>query len=350
MTPSSDVAVLISGSEDVKLERAGQESPVFPGLKLKESDMIRTAQGMADIQTRGGGLVRLRQYTSVTIGSLLKTGDSAKTSIELKNGMIFAKANKKSASDEFMVVTPTSIASVRGTSFSVSIEESGDATVQVFEGKVAVKPSIPALRQAQGDRVEFNIIEERLNQSEEVLEAGQTGSLGEENARLIASLDSQIKVAKKSPEKAVKQIGLPENTRMVRKAKSPEIDNKTRVEMETMVPVSEKTFDEATRATQAESPEKANTPDPAVQQRIETERKEKLQESLKVIEERTRSMGPRSEADMKKEYSLLETVTLKDGSQIRGAVMTQVDGNLVVDTVNGIVRVKLNQVLSIELQ
>lgn len=107
-----DVQVLISGSNVWQ--------PASKGMTLSPGDQVKTANASSVEIQAGQGLVTLDENTQFAVNEHTVVGpDEMKTSLQLALGKLKAKVEKLKGDSEFKVVTPTSIAGVRGTWFDM---------------------------------------------------------------------------------------------------------------------------------------------------------------------------------------------------------------------------------------
>jgi hypothetical protein len=105
-------------------------------MTLGEKDRVRCGAGARAVITLDDGhRVKLWPKTEVAL-SKLKCGQSK---IDLMAGRIRAWVRKLGNGARFEVKTPVAVCSVRGTEFSVAIENGNDVRVEVFEGQVAAR-------------------------------------------------------------------------------------------------------------------------------------------------------------------------------------------------------------------
>ncbi|OHD65629.1 MAG: hypothetical protein A2176_13370 [Spirochaetes bacterium RBG_13_51_14] len=115
---------------------------------IKEKDVIQTGtDSFCDIKI-GGSLIRVKQKTKIILSSLLKQDDLENTILDLMSGKMLCKPKKLFKSESFLVKTPTAVAGVRGTQFSVEADANGTSRIKVFEGQVKVARRI---KQLDGD-------------------------------------------------------------------------------------------------------------------------------------------------------------------------------------------------------
>lgn len=123
---------------DVKITGIAGDKGAIQGDQLKTGDVITTGEkAVADLIYSTSGVIRISENSRVTIKSIAdKTGDD--TVMDMDNGKVFL-ALSKLGNTGFKVKTPTAVASVRGTSFTVVTDKKG-AKLSVLKGTVAVNP------------------------------------------------------------------------------------------------------------------------------------------------------------------------------------------------------------------
>lgn len=123
---------------DVKISGSAGEKAAGQGDQLKAGDVIITGKkAVADLIFGESGVVRINENSRVTITSIAdKTNNN--TEMNMDNGKVFLTLSKLKGTG-FKVKTPTAVASVRGTSFTVLSDKKG-AKLSVVKGTVAVNP------------------------------------------------------------------------------------------------------------------------------------------------------------------------------------------------------------------
>lgn len=101
-----------------------------------------------EIELPDGSVSVLRRSSHVKLAAYFKQGGLVSAEIELKIGELASKVNKSDQfRSDFKVRSPTAVAAVRGTEFTVSHDEAtGVTTVNVTEGVVEVDPEGEGLR------------------------------------------------------------------------------------------------------------------------------------------------------------------------------------------------------------
>lgn len=135
VTPVHGRALVIYASGDATRSGPGGQALIKAGDTLDRGDTIATGDRSAVIIQIGDTImVRLQAKTELSMDTLL---DSPEISLSLNSGSVLARITKLKAGNSFSVKTPTVVASVRGTAFSVTTGETD--TVAVTEGTVSVK-------------------------------------------------------------------------------------------------------------------------------------------------------------------------------------------------------------------
>lgn len=192
--PGEGIVTLVIGS--VELSRSGEE-PIQ--LKVKDSvrlndSIITSAGSMAVIQFSNNCVVQIQENTRCTVLSL----DANSRDLFVKEGMVLAKLIKMKDNNA-VVRTPTAIAGVRGTQFSVNYQ-AGVTKVVVKEGAVAVTP-------AKHNEETGEVI--ASSKKETLAEAGQAAEVTEAKAVPAGetlALDVTLRPAKESEKQELKKI------------------------------------------------------------------------------------------------------------------------------------------------
>jgi|GEM_PF-6600966 hypothetical protein len=85
-----------------------------------------------------GTVITIYENSKLSISNILNQYNDKTTLINLFYGKIKLIVSKLTGKEEFIVNTPTGIASVRGTEFEVAASDLGDSLIKVNEGKVEV--------------------------------------------------------------------------------------------------------------------------------------------------------------------------------------------------------------------
>ncbi len=267
------------------IQRAGQQITPKAGMLVGGEDQILTREGRLDLQNRAGALIRLKSGSEMHVSRLIGGKD---TEVELKSGSLTARMEKAGAREAFNIATPTAIAGVRGTSFTVHVNKNGIG-VRVLDGRVQVKSG--------------------------------TGSAQKE---IVA--DDATRVSQSSTGFSKKQS--PVTTGEI-------------LEKASVVGVEESMFDLAAggKITSEE-----------LQKAVATKRAEEVEKAVAGIEgSKPRVLFLSSETELRQFYQDLDTIALKSGQQITGAVISSDDARLVVHTPKGIVRIQRSEIQSADI-
>lgn len=136
----SAVALKVKGPVQLVLEN-GKKKPLKRGDKILPAHVIDSGKGgHAILQLSDGSKVEVFEATKIEVNKLLPEEES-KFSLSLFFGRVVAKLKKLRGDD--VVITPTMVAGVRGTEFSVCVAEDGTSVVSVNKGRVAVTTDKP---------------------------------------------------------------------------------------------------------------------------------------------------------------------------------------------------------------
>lgn len=311
-----------------------QDRKLSFGETVTITDIVKTGKkSLCDLQlleSKAGVVIRIKSETEFKIDPSTDP-NRADINLSLKSGSSLFKINNKlSKNESIKVATPTMVAGVRGTSFSLDISQKGDAAIQVIEGSVVTRPNIPELDNLPDD-VKINsqtvkMIEASLKKNEVTLEAGQ-----------------KVKISKSYTDKILKDTGLqqalPKALESIQKGDS----NSASQILDTISGSKEDTtkkVEQKLAAMQNIKVEKSKDKELAVQLKEFEEliaiEKEKLEnESTRKLEITARSK--------KKEETLIkrieqitgkssETLVLKNGSRIQGVIFQEGETYYVLST------------------
>lgn len=129
------IAVWVIG--EVTLQRAsGSIATLEVGDRLQAGDEVMTSgYSHAAIQIGDTVMVKVDRNTTLSVSKLMAGKEHE---LFLKQGKVFSKVKRLTPGSEFRVKTPSIVAAVRGTSFSVSSGKA-EQKVAVVEGLVQVK-------------------------------------------------------------------------------------------------------------------------------------------------------------------------------------------------------------------
>jgi hypothetical protein len=198
---------------------------------LKEKDTIQTGKdSFCDIRI-GDSLIRVKQTTKVVLSVLLRSGNLDNTTIEMDTGKMLCKPKKLIKSETFFVKTPTAVAGVRGTQFTVEADTNGTSRIKVFEGGVRVAKRV---RQLDGDTAELLSIAPEVIREEKVVITKEDAVKAEKAVQRVMKAES-AKGKEAPPETVIRKAGadIVVNKRKIEKfaIKDFEKDNKEIIEV-----------------------------------------------------------------------------------------------------------------------
>lgn len=187
------IATLVIG--DVEIKRTGSEGweTLLIDDLLVMGDEVRTGgDSYCELQMVNRGVFRLEGNTQLEVAKLENIEDNVNATMSLSSGSIALNPKSLKAEETFEVETSTAVAAVRGTKFSVKVDDSGDTKVSVVEGSVAVSPNLSSLNKALEEGLVDEDASEYLKTS---LASAVTVSPGEEvdlKSDVVKTLDESI--------------------------------------------------------------------------------------------------------------------------------------------------------------
>jgi hypothetical protein len=142
------VAVVDSVVGPAKLLPGGEGEPIAveAGKLVRAGDVIRTGPD-SSVELRwarwaGGLRIRIGPNTSFTVTRAIidRSTGREESRLRVDEGTVWVRLREALAGhSQFAVETPTAVASVHGTVFSVAVQPDGTSTVSVWKGKVGVR-------------------------------------------------------------------------------------------------------------------------------------------------------------------------------------------------------------------
>lgn len=304
--------LVVFATGDVFVTAHGKpEAPAAVGMVVHANDQIRTEEGTLDLQSSRGAAVRVREYTTLSVAEIRSKGP---TLLSLKRGIILAKVPKASQSESFEIKTPTAVAGVRGTTFSVSIDENSRSQVRVLEGQVSMAPRILVLEGKTNEQIQADPLLKKLagiQAQAAILEERMQGKLDANlEKKLIETADTQ----KVESLESVKPIV----------SERVEIPAREAIESRTLVTVDPELID---RAISGEA---------QIAREIATQHDQIREGVLDQILKEVSTVEMKTEEEIRARYARLELITLSSGEKVRGAVIAQTGTSLLVHTTSGV--------------
>lgn len=144
----------VSGTVEVRRSNKGEWKELSQRGLIKTGDVVRTGpDGQAEFKWADGTRWKVMPSTEIVVKkstyNMVKKADQSQ--LTLNSGKVFVRIIKAlQPASQFEVETPTAVAAVRGTIFSVEVKN-GKTEVAVFKGKVKVTSD-------SDDRHEENVI------------------------------------------------------------------------------------------------------------------------------------------------------------------------------------------------
>jgi len=130
--------VIDSGTAEV-MHQGGNWQAAQDGMLLSQSDSVRTGDNSAaSIILFQSSIIRLDSNTIVRLQEIILAAGETTVKVKQDVGRTWNTVLKISGIDNYEVQTPTTVASVRGISFGVDVNESGETGVGVGRGTVGV--------------------------------------------------------------------------------------------------------------------------------------------------------------------------------------------------------------------
>jgi outer membrane protein assembly factor BamB len=144
------VAKIVFMLGDVSVEKNGSKIKASLNNIIDRGSVIKTSKAsQCNVLIEPDSYVLVKENSSFSISSLLQEGGGVtKSSVDLHSGTLAVNPGKLLKGSEFKVKTPTAVAAVRGTKFTVSSEEGKGVQISVLEGKVELKPRIELLEKS----------------------------------------------------------------------------------------------------------------------------------------------------------------------------------------------------------
>lgn len=122
---------LIVGEVKIKSTDSKLRNASVGDLLLRNDQIITLEDSSVDLLLPGGSVLRLKENSDLLLADL-----SAQTNLHLKSGNLLMAVKKMQNNETMQITTPTTIAAVRGTSFSISNDSN---TIAVLTGKLLIQ-------------------------------------------------------------------------------------------------------------------------------------------------------------------------------------------------------------------
>jgi hypothetical protein len=132
----------LNGEAKVKSEDAKQWKPIQVNQKINQGDQVRVGKkSKAELMTFDRDVVRLSENTELTVDKMQNNPvrKIKKKGFFMKLGRVWNKAKSLVHSkSEYTVRTPNAISGIRGTSYSVDVDQEQNTLIKTYAGAVRV--------------------------------------------------------------------------------------------------------------------------------------------------------------------------------------------------------------------
>ncbi|EMJ98032.1 FecR family protein [Leptospira alstonii] len=338
--------VVIFQSGDVEITRNEKKLRSTPGLILQENDLVRTSSGSIDIQTANGELIRVRPYAKLTLKSI-SDDQHGETNLYVQAGELLVKTNKLKTNKSFFISTPTTVAGVRGTTFSFELTKGKSPKVKVYEGSVAIAFKIPKeileVDKAKDEELYKEFIT-FLEKNEIVLEDGEASyvkpNIDQMIQLVLTRMENNEDISKEFD--TIRKIG----NRDLQKTAFVETPQEN-AEIETLVQADSNLIE---KALNEQNPDSTQPTISSISSEIQQDQNSKLDQALHDIQTKAEANGFNNEVKIREYYNVLEIVVKSDGTKLSGAIITQIGDKLILHTPSGVIRLNKNDIDYVDYQ
>lgn len=130
--------VVETGTVEVKTS-GGEWSEAVNGTFLYQLDSVKTGDNSSALVILfESSIIRLDSNTEIMLQELIQEEGETSVKISQEEGRTWNTVLKMSGIDDYEVQTPTTVASVRGTTFDINVQQNGTTIVSVIKGMVNV--------------------------------------------------------------------------------------------------------------------------------------------------------------------------------------------------------------------
>lgn len=135
-----NAAIVLKVIQDVKHRKPTTDwLKTIPATQLETADQLKTGEkSVAVVRFVDGSTLRVRENTTITIFADKKERGLIKNT-KIDVGKMRFDVEKQQDEDEFIITTPTAVATIRGTSGFVNVDENGQTLLVVESGVVDIR-------------------------------------------------------------------------------------------------------------------------------------------------------------------------------------------------------------------
>lgn len=303
-------------------------NPAKTGKTVQQSDVLRTQEkSMLVVQFSQKAIITIRSNSLLRVQDLQTKKDGGQSlQVFMKEGTVFNKIlRKEKGKDEFQVYTPSAVAGVRGTSFSVTVKDD-QMNVRLLKGKVALR---------------------RITRKAETTDGNKEDDIAKLSEQSKQNVDNSEEIVLTAGEK------IRVSSEKVEKKESLEVTEKTRLEEFDKIAFAddqkiEQVIEKSKEGKSSEEIQKEVIPEVIPPKIIENIQEQIILDTLDpatdALEEKGEAKKPRMTIDqLRAKYGKLSRVNTKDDKEYIGA-FKQVGGNVEVQTINGKVRIPVGNI------
>jgi len=134
------IATLVKIDGDVFYKRSGKvkfsKIEYLSGFKIYNNDILKVGNNgfAAAVYINNRAIVKILKNSELSFQSITKSEN-----IRLKHGTLVNEVKKGKDEKDFKIITPTHVASVKGTQFAITVKENGFEKFLCKEGRIQVK-------------------------------------------------------------------------------------------------------------------------------------------------------------------------------------------------------------------
>ncbi|MGL4368231.1 MAG: FecR family protein [Spirochaetota bacterium] len=201
---------------------------------VSEKDSISTGTlSSCDIKM-GDSIIRVKEKSKMVFSSLGIKNNLEKTTLDLGEGRMLCKPKKLLKSESFTVKTPTAVAAVRGTEFTVETDSNKTTRIKVYDGKVKVAKRVKQLEDRMDTVIEASsavetqesviITQKETADAEKIVEKALADNKGADISLVIEKVKNDVAVGDKGIESfKVEDFKQESNELITVKEKEPEV-------------------------------------------------------------------------------------------------------------------------------
>lgn len=153
--------VFVIGRVKVKTEDSSHFTRLSRGFSFKGGERVKTSRGaVLRVQLKNGSVIKILPNSTVIINKVSPSLKGDRFSFGIIKGGMHSKVQKLGKRSYHRIYTPSHVAGVRGTEFSVFVANNGKAQVRVKEGWVKFQGDRGAEEVRRGEAAEASLTEQ----------------------------------------------------------------------------------------------------------------------------------------------------------------------------------------------